>query len=232
MIKAKPEIDQPTVFVIDDDEALREGLSSLFRSIGVQVKTFASVKDFELGKMRDTPGCLVLDVRLPGKSGLDLQTDLNQADFQMPIVFISGHPDVPISVRAIKAGAVEFLVKPFREQELLDAVRNGFERDQQRREKQKLYLELRTRYETLTPRQQELFAFVASGLMNKQIAGEMGISLITVKVHRGSVMQKMRARSLAELVRMADIVGRATSSDSRGAEFLKPRALPLESSLP
>ena len=162
MIKAKPGIDQPTVFVIDDDEALREGLTSLFRSIGLQVKAFASVKDFQLDKVRDTPGCLVLDVRLPGKSGLDLQTELNKADIQMPIVFISGHADVPISVRAIKAGAVEFLVKPFREQELLDAVRNGFERDQQRREKHKLYLELRTRYETLTPRQQELFAFVVS----------------------------------------------------------------------
>jgi len=133
MIKAKPEGDQPTVFVIDDDDALREGLTSLFRSIGMQVKAFGSVKDFQVGKTRDTPGCLVLDVRLPGKSGLDLQAELNQADFQMPIVFISGHADVPMSVRAIKAGAVEFLVKPFREQELLDAVRNGFERDQERR---------------------------------------------------------------------------------------------------
>jgi FixJ family two-component response regulator len=232
MIKAKPGDDQPTVFVIDDDDALREGLTSLFRSIGMQVKAFGSVKDFQVGKTQDTPGCLVLDVRLPGKSGLDLQEELNQTDFQMPIVFISGHADVPMSVRAIKAGAVEFLVKPFREQELLDAVRNGFERDQERREKHKLYLELRSRYETLTPREQELFSFVVRGLMNKQIAGEMGISLITVKVHRGNAMQKMRARSLAELVRMADIVGPARSSDSHGAGFLKPRALPSEPSLP
>ena len=207
MIKAKPGIDQPTVFVIDDDEALREGLTSLFRSIGLQVKAFGSVKDFQQDRTRDAPGCLVLDVRLPGMSGLDLQTELNQTDFQMPIIFISGHADVPMSVRAIKAGAVEFLVKPFREQELLDAVRNGLERDQEQRQKHKLYLELRTRYETLTPREQELFGFVVTGLMNKQIAGEMGISLITVKVHRGNVMQKMRAKSLAELVRMADALG-------------------------
>ena len=199
--------DRPTVFVIDDDDALRDGLTSLFRSIGLQVKAFGSVKDFQQDRTRDTPGCLVLDVRLPGMSGLDLQTELNQTDFQMPIIFISGHADVPMSVRAIKAGAVEFLVKPFREQELLDAVRNGLERDQEQRQKHKLYLELRTRYDTLTPREQELFGFVVSGLMNKQIAGEMGISLITVKVHRGNVMQKMRAKSLAELVRMADALG-------------------------
>jgi len=199
--------DRPTVFVIDDDDALREGLTSLFRSIGLQVKAFGSVKDFQQDRTRDAPGCLVLDVRLPGMSGLDLQTELNQTDFQMLIIFISGHADVPMSVRAIKAGAVEFLVKPFREQELLDAVRNGLERDQEQRQKHKLYLELRTRYETLTPREQELFGFVVTGLMNKQIAGEMGISLITVKVHRGNVMQKMRAKSLAELVRMADALG-------------------------
>jgi FixJ family two-component response regulator len=199
--------DRPTVFVIDDDDALREGLTSLFRSIGLQVKAFGSVKDFQQDRTRDAPGCLVLDVRLPGMSGLDLQTELNQTDFQMPIIFISGHADVPMSVRAIKAGAVEFLVKPFREQELLDAVRNGLERDQEQRQKHKLYLELRTRYDTLTPREQELFGFVVTGLMNKQIAGEMGISLITVKVHRGNVMQKMRAKSLAELVRMADALG-------------------------
>ena len=198
---------RPTVFVIDDDAALREGLTSLFRSIGLQVKAVGSVKDFQQDRTRDAPGCLVLDVRLPGMSGLDLQTELNQTDFQMPIIFISGHADVPMSVRAIKAGAVEFLVKPFREQELLDAVRNGLERDQEQRQKHKLYLELRTRYDTLTPREQELFGFVVSGLMNKQIAGEMGISLITVKVHRGNVMQKMRAKSLAELVRMADALG-------------------------
>ena len=217
--------DRPTVFVIDDDDALREGLTSLFRSIGLQVKAFGSVKDFQQDRTRDAPGCLVLDVRLPGMSGLDLQTELNQTDFQMPIIFISGHADVPMSVRAIKAGAVEFLVKPFREQELLDAVRNGIERDQEQRQKHKLYLELRTRYETLTPREQELFGFVVSGLMNKQIAGEMGISLITVKVHRGNVMQKMRAKSLAELVRMADGLGLARVKAYEKSWFLEAVSL-------
>ena len=199
--------DRPTVFVIDDDDVLRQGLTSLFRSIGLTVRGFGSVKEFQRDKPRDTPGCLVLDVRLPGMSGLDLQTELMQSDAPMPIVFISGHADVPMSVKAIKAGALEFLVKPFREQELLDAVRNGLERDQEQRDKHKQYLELRTRYESLTPREQQLFAYVVSGLMNKQIAGEMGISMITVKVHRGNVMQKMRAKSLAELVRMADTLG-------------------------
>ena len=207
MIRAKEAVDQPTVFVIDDDAVLREGLISLFRSIGLTVKGFGSVKEFQQEKTRDTPGCLVLDVRLPGMSGLDLQTELMESGAPMPIVFISGHADVPMSVKAIKAGALEFLVKPFREQELLDAVRNGLELDQEQRDKHKLYLELRARYESLTPREQQLCALVVSGLMNKQIAGEMEISLITVKVHRGNVMQKMRAKSLAELVRMADTLG-------------------------
>ena len=207
MSKAKEAGDQPTVFVIDDDDVLREGLISLFRSIGLAVKGFGSVKEFQRDKRRDTPGCLVLDVRLPGLRGIDLQTELMQSDAPMPIVFISGHADVPMSVKALKAGALEFLVKPFREQELLDAVRNGLERDQEQRDKHKQYLELRTRYESLTPREQQLFAYVVSGLMNKQIAGEMGISMITVKVHRGNVMQKMGAKSLAELVRMADTLG-------------------------
>jgi len=197
----------PTVFVIDDDEILRGGLVSLFRSIGLQARAFGSVKEFQQDTMRDGPGCLVLDVRLPGKSGLDLQADLAQSDVQMPIIFISGHADVPMSVRAIKAGAVEFLVKPFRDQELLDAVRAGIERDQEQRAKRKIEVDLRARFESLTPREQEVFGLVAKGLMNKQIAGEMKISLITVKVHRGNVMQKMQAKSLADLVRMADTLG-------------------------
>jgi FixJ family two-component response regulator len=202
--------DPPTVFVIDDDEVLRGGLVSLFRSIGLQARAFGSVKEFQQDNLRDSPGCLVLDVRLPGRSGLDLQAELAEADVQIPIVFISGHADVPMSVKAIKAGAVEFLVKPFREQELLDAVRSGIERDQEQREKRKLQLDLRRHFESLTPREKEVFGFVARGFMNKQIAGEMKISLITVKVHRGNVMQKMNAKSLAELVRMADTLGLTT----------------------
>jgi FixJ family two-component response regulator len=199
--------DQATVYVIDDDDILRDGLISLFRSVGLQARAFASVKEFQDDKVRNGPGCLVLDVRLPGKSGLDLQAELGESEIHTPIVFISGHADVPMSVRAIKAGAVEFLVKPFREQELLDAVRNGIERDVQQRERHRVQLELRMRLETLTPREREVFGLVVRGLMNKQIAAEMTISLITVKVHRGNVMQKMRAKSLAELVRMADALG-------------------------
>ena len=195
---------EPTVFVIDDEESVRQGLTSLFRSIGLQVKAFASVQEFQRDKMQNAPGCLVLDVRLPGKSGLDLQAEFSQSHIETPIIFITGHADVPMSVRAMKSGAVEFLVKPFREQDLLDAVRNGIERDRQQRENQRQFLELQARYETLTPREQEVCTFVVRGLMNKQIAGEMGISLITVKVHRGNVMQKMKAKSLAELVRMGD----------------------------
>jgi FixJ family two-component response regulator len=197
---------EPTVFIIDDDDALRQGLMSLFRSVGLLAKEFGSVSEFQQDKMRNGPGCLVLDVRLPGKSGLDLQAELGQAHVEIPIVFISGHADVPMSVRALKAGAMEFLVKPFREQDLLDAVRNGIERDREQREKQRLHFELRTRYEMLTPRERQVCSLVVRGLMNKQIAGDLGISLITVKVHRGNVMQKMGARSLAALVRMGDAV--------------------------
>ncbi len=207
--------DEPTVFVIDDDEGVRGGLAALFRSIGLQVKVFVSVKQFQQEQSRDTPGCLVLDVRLPGKSGLDLQTELSQSGLQWPIVFISGHADVPMSVRAIKAGAVEFLVKPFREQELLDAVRLGIERELEQREKFNSQFELRTRFESLTPKELEVFELIFSGLMNKQIAGQMGISLITVKVHRSNVMHKMRANSLAELVRMADAIGQFAAKAGR-----------------
>lgn len=208
MIKTKEmAADQATIFVIDDDEALRDGLTSLFRSIGLPVKTFGSVQEFQHDTVRDVPGCLVLDVRLPGKSGLDLQAELARSEIYLPIVFISGHADVPMSVRAIKAGAVEFLIKPFREQELLDAVRSCIELDQERREMRKYKSDLKVRHESLTPREQEVFGYVAQGLMNKQIAGEMAISLITVKVHRGNVMQKMKAKSFAELVRMAHSLG-------------------------
>jgi FixJ family two-component response regulator len=198
---------EPIVSVIDDDDTVRDGLISLFRSVGLQARGFGSVREFQQDKARDAPGCLVLDVRLPGKSGLDLQAELGQSEIQVPIIFISGHADVPMSVKAMKAGAVEFLSKPFREQELLDAVRTGIERDQELRERHNARLELKARFDSLTPREQEVFSFVAMGLMNKQVAGEMAISLITVKVHRGNVMQKMHAKSLADLVRMADALG-------------------------
>jgi FixJ family two-component response regulator len=206
MIKSKP-VTEPIVSVIDDDDTVRDGLISLFRSVGLQARGFGSVREFQQDKLRDAPGCLVLDVRLPGKSGLDLQAELGELEIHLPIVFISGHADVPMSVKAMKAGAVEFLSKPFREQELLDAVRTGIERDQEQRDKHKSQLELKARYESLTPREQQVFRLVAMGLMNKQVAGEMAISLITVKVHRGNVMQKMRAKSLADLVRMSDALG-------------------------
>jgi FixJ family two-component response regulator len=202
----------PTVFVIDDDKDLRGALISLFESVGFQARAFESIEEFEKQKSWDAPSCLVLDVRLPGKSGLDLQTELGRADDSIPIVFISGHADVQTSARAMKAGALDFLVKPFREQELLDAVWYGIERDQQRHKRHKLQVELRRRFDTLTRRERQVFGLLASGLMNKQIAYDMQISIITVKLHRGNVMRKMQAGSLAELVRMSDALGRPSST--------------------
>ena len=195
---------QPTVFVIDDDPAIRQGLSSLLRSVNIHAEMFGSPNEFMPEKLPDAPCCLVLDVRLGSSSGLDLQAELDNAGINIPIVFITGHGDIPMSVRAMKAGAVEFLTKPFRDQDLLDAVRVGLERDRQQREKNKSLAILRSCFETLTPREQEVFALVATGLMNKKIAAQLGVSEITVKVHRGNLTRKMGARSLAELVRMAD----------------------------
>ena len=196
----------PFVYVIDDEETVREALSSLFRSVGLQTKTFGSAKEFLQFKLPDAPACLVLDVRLPGMSGLDFQIELASMDLRLPIVFISGHADVPMSVKAMKRGAIEFLTKPFRDQDLLDAVRLAIERDQVERQRSQMTLDLRTRFDSLTSREKEVFALVSTGLMNKQIAGEMDIREVTVKVHRGNVMRKMGARSLAALVRMADAV--------------------------
>ena len=195
---------QPTVFVIDDDPAVRQALSSLLRSVNIHAEMFGSPKEFMPEKLPDAPCCLVLDVRLGSSSGLDLQAELDNAGINIPIVFITGHGDIPMSVRAMKAGAVEFLTKPFRDQDLLDAVRVALERDRQQREKNKSLAILRSCFETLTPREQEVFALVATGLMNKQIAAQLAVSEITVKVHRGNLTRKMGARSLAELVRMAD----------------------------
>jgi FixJ family two-component response regulator len=198
---------QPVVCIIDDDASLCEALASLFRSVGLQVKVFGSAPEFLQSKLPDGPSCLVLDVRLPGVSGLDFQSELAKADIQIPIVFMTGHGDIPMTVRAMKAGAVEFLPKPFRDQDMLDAVQAGLERDRTRRRSASDSSMLKAGFDSLTPREQEIMGFVTTGLMNKQIAGEIGVSEITVKVHRGNVMRKMGAKSLAELVRMADALG-------------------------
>jgi len=198
---------QPIVLVIDDDAPLREALSSLFRSVGLQVRTFGSAQEFLQSGAPDGPSCLVLDVRLPGLSGLDFQAELAKANIHIPIVFMTGHGDIPMTVRAMKAGAVEFLPKPFRDQDMLDAVQIGLEQDRNRRKSAGDISKLKAAFDALTPREQEIMGYVTAGLMNKQIAGELKVSEITVKVHRGNVMRKMNAKSLAELVRMADALG-------------------------
>jgi len=192
------------VFVIDDDESIREALKSLIRSVGLSVETFASAQDFLQSSRPDVPSCLILDVRMPGLSGLDLQRDLAEAHIHIPIIFITGHGDIPMSVRAMKAGAVEFLTKPFRDQDLLDAIQQALERDRQMRSQQAETAELRSRYHSLTPRETEVFALVVKGMLNKQIALQLGTSEITIKLHRRQVMEKMQADSLADLVRMSE----------------------------
>jgi FixJ family two-component response regulator len=192
----------PTVLVVEDDESVRRALSNLFQSVGMDVKLFGSASEMLQSKLPATASCLVLDVRLPGLSGLDFQTELAKANINIPIIFMSGHGDIPMTVRAMKGGAVDFLTKPFRDQDMLDAVGAAIERDRKRRE-----TDLQTRFETLTPREREIFAFVSSGLMNKQIAGELGLAEITVKIHRGHITRKMGAKSLAELVRQAEALG-------------------------
>jgi FixJ family two-component response regulator len=198
---------QPVVFVVDDDDSMRRALSNLIRSVGLQAEMFATAPDFLAVKLPDAPCCLILDIRLPGLSGLDFQAKLASAKIEVPIIFITAHGDIPMSVRAMKAGAIEFLTKPFRDQDLLDAIQAAIERDRMRREGEKMISILRTKFETLTPREQEVMACVTGGLMNKQIAAEIGVTENTIKVHRGNVTKKMGARSVAELVRMADILG-------------------------
>lgn len=199
--------EQKVVYVIDDDTSTRESLKSLFSSVGLHVEAFGSAPDFFGKKLPDAAICLVVDVRLPGLSGLDFQVELTKANIDVPIIFITGHGDIAMTVKAMKAGAVEFLTKPIREQDLLDAVKLGLEKDETRRKGQKKTSIVRSLFESLTPREQEVIRLVTAGLMNKQIAAEMGVSEITVKVHRGNVMRKMKANSLADLVRMADMLG-------------------------
>jgi FixJ family two-component response regulator len=198
---------QPVVFVVDDDASLRGAVSNLIRSVGLRVEAFASTQEFFATKRPDTACCLILDVRLPGVSGLDFQVELAKAKIEIPIIFITGHGDIPMSVKAMKAGAVEFLTKPFRDQDLLDAVQVALERAKASRASEKAISELRARFATLTPREQEVMAWVTGGLLNKQVAAEIGVTEITVKVHRGKVTRKMGAKSLADLVKMADILG-------------------------
>ena len=193
-----------TIIVIDDDPEIREALGSLLRSVGFAVNLLASVGDFLRSERPDGPTCLVLDVRLPGQSGLDFQLELSRENIQLPIVFITGHGDIPMSVQAMKGGAVEFLTKPFRDQDLLDAVNVGLARDRVWLENEKTLATVRARFDSLTPREREVMALVVTGRPNKQIAGDLGVSEITVKVHRSQVMQKMGTRSLPELARMAD----------------------------
>jgi FixJ family two-component response regulator len=205
-MKSEPPGMQPIVFVVDDDASMRAGLGDLIRSMGLRVELFASAQEFLSFKRPTAPCCLVLDVRLPGVSGFDFQSELAKTDDPIPIVFISGHGDIPMSVRAMKAGAVEFLPKPFRDQDILDAIHLALERDRSHYQSEYSTSDLRAKFETLTPREQEVMALVASGLMNKQVAGEIGVSVVTVKAHRGNVIRKMGAKSLAELVRMADVL--------------------------
>jgi RNA polymerase sigma factor (sigma-70 family) len=198
---------EPTVFIVDDDAPLRESLRNLIRSVGLRVELFASAQEFLQSRQPDAPSCLVLDVRMPGLSGLDLQKQTSEAGLEIPIIFITGHGDVPMTVRAMKAGAVEFLTKPFRDQDLLDAIQQALERSRNAREQRAATKELRQRFASLTPREREVMERVVAGLLNKQIGAELGTSETTVKIHRHQVMEKMGAGSLPELVRMADRLG-------------------------
>ena len=198
------------VFIIDDDPLYRTSSERLVRSVGFDVQSFESARDFLSSRRPDAPSCLILDVRLPGLSGLDLQRELAEAGIHIPIIFVTGHGDIPMSVQAMKAGAVEFLTKPFRDQALLDAIRYAIGRDQVARRQRARNANLRRRYESLNPREREVFKCVVSGMLNKQIADQLGATERTVKFHRGNIMRKMEVKSLAELVRMAEVLGIAS----------------------
>jgi FixJ family two-component response regulator len=198
---------EPIVFVVEDDALVCRALSNLFQSVGLRVEVFGSASEMLQSKLPDVARCLVLDVRLPGLSGLDFQTELAKANINIPIVFMTGHGDIPMTVRAMKGGAVDFLTKPFRDQDMLDAVVRAIERDRERREADRIVTDLRALFETLSTREREVLALVSSGLMNKQIAAELGLAEITVKIHRGHIMKKMAARSLADLLRKAETLG-------------------------
>jgi FixJ family two-component response regulator len=205
----------PIVFVVEDDSSMREALTDLISSVGLLVEPLKSAREFLERKRPDVPTCLVLDVRLPGLSGLDLQRELVRTEAPIPIIFISGHGDIPMSVRAIKEGAVDFLAKPFRDQDLLDAIQHALEIDRAARQERTMVAEVRRRYESLTKREGEVMRLVVSGLLNKQIAGELGSSEVTVKMHRGQVMRKMKAQSLVQLIRMAEKVGITSASSHK-----------------
>ena len=205
----------PVVFIVDDDLSIRRALTNLFRSVGLEVVAFGSAPEMLQSKLPDVASCLVLDIRLPGLSGLDLQTELAKANIHIPVIFITGHGDIPMTVRAMKGGAVDFLTKPFRDQDLLDAVVGAIERDRKRREADKTIATLQSLFESLSPREREVLSLVASGLMNKQIAAELELAEITVKIYRGHVMKKMGARSLADLIRMAETLGIGRDKPSR-----------------
>jgi FixJ family two-component response regulator len=212
---------QPSVVVIDDDPDIREALRSLLRSVGLQCRAFASVPEFLKSGRPEGPTCLVLDVRLPGRSGLDFQRELSAANIDLPIIFITAHADVPMSVQAMKGGALEFLTKPIRDQDLLDAIQLGLERDRARREGERALAALRERFETLTPREREVMTEVLKGRLNKQIAGDIGVSEVTVKAHRGQVMRKMKASSLLDLARMAEKL--KLTPETLHASYTNPR---------